>query len=237
MHVFEIVSPGYALRYDNPEPANSNRIILEMMKSQFKYAVIALNLLEIENQKSEEEQALRQELEPKYARVEGENSYEELLDAKRKTEIELKRHQWSLGKVPLDYREHVKHIYGHAYIYALDSFSKLLDKLCDRSDAPSDIAVERGRFEVALPSLKEIRDSAHHIEDRGRKRGRKEKPIDTQILVIDVRTSDNEFSYTAENGSHPSIAVSFENTEMIESVLQHVINAFEWTGPPRVEVY
>ena len=237
MHVFEVAIPGYALRYDNPELPNSNRIILEMMGNQFRYAVIALNLFEIENQKSDEEQALRQELEQKYARVEGVYSYEELLDVKRKTEFELKRRQWSLGKVPLDYRERVKHIYGRAYIYALDSFSKLLDKLCDRSDVPSDIAIERDRLKTALPSLKGIRDSAHHIEDRGRKRDRREKPIDTHILMIDVRTGDNEFSNTVENGSHPSIAMSFENTEMIRSVLQNVINAFEWTGLPRVEVY
>ena len=139
--------------------------------------------------------------------------------------------------MPLDYRERVKHIYLHVYIYALDSFSKLLDKLCDRSDAPADIAIERRRLKTALPSLKAIRDSAHHIEDRGRKRGRREEPIDTHILTISVRTGDNELSYTAENGSHARIAASLENTEMIRSVLQNVIYAFEWAGPRRVEVY
>ena len=128
----------------------------------------------------------------------------------------------------------------------LDSFHKVLENLTKERDRPNALEGELTKFRTAFPHLKGIRDSAHHIEDRGLGRDRrgnplKLKPIDNGIvrapgggiLLLSV-LEGNKLWYTLEDGRHGELAVSHENMAIAAEVFQSVINAFRWRGRSRL---
>ena len=262
MHIFEIRFPGTSLDYPEEESRPLVHIILHLLEAQFTDAVIALNFFEREQARafdnlqeraqagvSEEEEELTQALEG-YRKELGDEAffqmYPAILDA---IELEMRKQRWESGwesgKVPQEYQTHLPFIFAHAYVYALDSFQKILKRLVHEPGVPHAVDEALERFKTAFPVLKGVRDSAHHIEDRGRGLDRHGKPLDLKplynriayapsggVLLLSILRGNN-LGYTLEDGSYGEIAVSRENTEEVAAIFQVVIDAFPWKGRPR----
>jgi hypothetical protein len=99
-------------------------------------------------------------------------------------------------------------------------------------------------FKDAFPGLKQVRDSAHHLEDRMRRQDRKgarftPKAIRTPGFYsveggLFVRNLDgNSLLFTGQDGGHYSVAITAESLRIGQSAIQRVIDTFEWSGPTR----
>jgi hypothetical protein len=156
-------------------------------------------------------------------------------------EYKLLEEQWNLDRVPDKYRWRVTSIFAHAYLYALDGFSKSFRALTNESDVSPLVLDEYSKFQAAFPNLTPVRDSSHHMEDRVRmldRRGKKISPKSNIILFGSILSGkQNELAYISEDGRNTTIEISSANVEIVRSIFQNLINCFEWEGVPRLEVY
>ncbi len=259
MHIFPITFPGTFLDYPEQEPRDRVRIILNLLETQFTDAVVALNFFEreqataLENLRergqagiSEEEEKLRQALEQESRKELGDQIfYQRYPDILHAIELEMKKQGWKWGEVPQEYQARLPFILAHAYVYALDSFQKILETLVPEPGVPPAVADALERFKTIFPVLQGIRDSAHHIEDRGRGLDRDGKPLDLKPVYKGIVHAPsggvlllsnlwgNKLGYTLGDGSHGEIAISPENTGEVGAIFQSVIDAFRWKGRTR----
>ncbi len=259
MHIFPITFPGTFLDYPEQESRDRVRIIPNLLETQFTGAVVALNFFEREQARvlenlrerdqagtSEEEEELRQALEQEFRNEHGDEVFfQRYPDILLAIELKMKKQRWESGKVPQEYQWRLPFIFAHAYVYALDSFQKILETLVPEPGVPPAVAEALERFKTAFPVLRGIRDSAHHIEDRGRGLDRQGRPLDLKpvyngivhapsggvLLLSNLR--GNKLGYTLGDGSHGEIAISPENTAEVAAIFQSVIDAFRWKGRPR----
>lgn len=195
----------------------------------------------------QEEERLRQTLEEKFREELGENDfYQKYLAVLHAIELEMRRRRWESGKMPREYESRLPFMYAHAYVYALDSFQKILEVLVREPGVPPAASEALEKFKTAFPVIRGIRDSAHHIEDRGRGVNRHGIPLELKplhggmvhapagavLLLSNLR--GNNLGYTVDDGSHREIAVSYENTAAVAEIFQSVIDAFQWKGRPRL---
>lgn len=242
--IFEITYPGDKIAIENHENVKEIKHMIRLMESQFRQAVIALNLFRTKNansirseqrtKKIDDQEMLRQKLNKKYQKQYEDNlTIQSRFKVQKKIEREILRHQWKTSKVPLEYEVDLLLIYAHAYVYALDGFAKILNKLKKINEKNSTrITNLYDMFVKNLPLLKGVRDSALHIENRGRRRDRHDKLIPTNLFVYRV-LSNNGLMYTTEKGNNAEIEINQKNTELVRQILQKVINSFDWTGLPR----
>lgn len=261
MHVFEIIFPGTFLDYPDGEWRGRIHRILHLLEMQFTDAVIALNLFEGEQRRligqlqgelqkeglqQLEEQQLRQKLEQKFLEELGEQRFFQMYPAiLHAIEVEMRRERLESGEMPHEYQSRIAFMYAHAYVYALDSFEKILHRLAEEPNVPPGIFEPLNRFRDAFPHLKGVRDSAHHIEDRGLGRDRYGRPLNLKpiddgiihapaggVLVLSV-LKGNKLQYTSAEGGVSEIGVKRDNMAVVAAIFQEVINAFRWSGRPR----
>ena len=94
-------------------------------------------------------------------------------------------------------------LYAKAFVYSLDAIEKLLCVLGRAPNAPAAIQGLLQEYGKYFGHLKHIRDSAIHVEDRGRCRTRKQARIKSNLLILGGFIGApvaNRFSYTGENG-------------------------------------
>jgi hypothetical protein len=133
------------------------------------------------------------------------------------------------GKIRLlSDRDNVKRqIYAKAFIYALDSISKLLLKL---EKSIGDIE-EKDRiiknYQAIFGGLKTIRDSLLHIEDRGLGQDKNHNQIDTTILLLGSFCNDC-YSISGYDGKHYYIEISIEMFERAKRLVQELVNSYSW---------
>ena len=97
-------------------------------------------------------------------------------------DLHVRRQEWAAGQMPEGYEQRLVFIHAHTVLYALDAVGKTLDRLAEMSDVPAQVAVARDLYRAALPDLVDVRDSAHHTEDRGRGRGKFNRPLTMQPI-------------------------------------------------------
>lgn len=260
VHVFEISFPGTFLDHADRDWIARIQTFLRLLEDQFTDAVVALNLFETEQARlldelhargqketDKEEEPFRHTLEQNILEEVGEEKFFRMYPViLHFIELEMRRQSRESGQMPHEYQRRLLWIYAHAYVYALDSFHKVLENLTKERDRPNTIEKELTKFRAAFPHLKGIRDSAHHLEDRGLGRDRRGNPLKLEpidngivrapgggVLLLSV-LEGNRLWYTLEDGSHGELAISHDNIAIAAEVFQSVINAFRWKGRPRL---
>lgn len=150
------------------------------------------------------------------------------------------RGMWADGRLPEQLMDRAQFIHAKSFIYAADTIGKLLSVLGRHPKVPAAIENASARFYDSLPTLKGLRDSAHHIEDRVRGKHRDKdlelKPVEEgggAALIIDMLTIvSGEFGTTMADGSYGKIAVTRDTLMTIRDQVQAVLDAFDWTGAP-----
>jgi hypothetical protein len=123
-------------------------------------------------------------------------------------------------------------LYAKAFVFALHGIEKLLQRLCHKSmHPPSGLQLLYRDYRSQFGHLKHIRDSAIHIEDRGRGVARDQKPIPVNILVLGSFI-EKRFTFTGEDGKHYEIEISDKTLLIARDILQKVIDVYTWIGLP-----
>ena len=126
------------------------------------------------------------------------------------------------------YIRRLNSIYGKAFVFALDGINKLLFKLCKNLSPPEPIKALKAEYKNYFGHLKHIRDSAIHIEDRGRGKKRNEEPLNTSIIILGS-FNDRKFGFTGEDGNHYEIAISSDTLHKAKVIIQKVFNSYTWS--------
>lgn len=259
-YVFEISFPGNRLDYTDREWAALIHEYLRLLEDQFTDAVVALNLFEAElagpinsprvkdqEESSTEEDQLRHSLERNLLDEMGSDAFFQMYPAiLHYIALEMRRHRWKSGQLPHEYQRRILGIYAHAFVYALDSFQKVLEQLVKEPAVPPGVDNELQMFKNALPHLKGVRDSAHHLENRGVGRDRNGNPLQLKpinnriirapaggVLVLNCLMGDRLW-YTKADGTLGEMKITRECIEKAGEIFQSVIKAFRWTGRPRL---
>lgn len=118
-------------------------------------------------------------------------------------------------------------IYAKAYVFALNGINNLLFKLCKYLRPPKQVEVFKAEYESRFGHLKYIRDSAIHIEDRGRGKTRNEVPLNARFIVLGG-FANNCFTFTGEDGKQYEIEICQATLLSAKEIIQNVINAYTW---------
>jgi hypothetical protein len=155
----------------------------------------------------------------------------------------------SLDEMPRDYAFRLTFIHAHTVLYGLDGVEKTLGILAREQPAlPSEVSEAHAEMLRRLPTVKLVRDSAHHLEDRARGLGRREqplsmKPVNTEIfdapegaLILNTLLND-KLGFTGSDGEFHEIKISAASIHVAREAVQKVIDALAWRGPSKIFPY
>jgi hypothetical protein len=158
-------------------------------------------------------------------------------------DLQVRREEWAAGRLPDSYERRFPFIYAHAVVYALDAIGKTLKGLTSMG-LPTGVTDAWNAYKSALPRLVDVRDSAHHIEDRARGLDRRGNPLVLHPVnngmvsapngaLILSQLSGNMLGYTASDGHFREVEISTASVAAAQSAIQQVLDALTWRGPAR----
>lgn len=255
MFVFELLIPGTWLSSADRDWSWLIQNQLEMLTSQFFAANLALNLFagatqsrpSFASRESWERDAQRRSEISRAVESElggwGSADWETVhLESERR----FKREKWSSGGVPREFEHNIPFLYARAFLYALDSFDKILGVLARHPGVPPCVADLHAQIEVHFPHLRGVRNTSQHIEDRGRGLGAGRnpqplhlKPIDNNMIkapggaLVLNSLNGNRYGSTMADGHFGEVEVSPQSVEHLHRILVGVLESFQWHGPRR----
>jgi len=140
----------------------------------------------------------------------------------------IDNYQEFMGREHSQYERCLNNLYAKGFVFALDGIYKLLYRLCQYLNPPPAVLLQRDKYIERFGHLKHIRDSAIHIEDRGRGVTRTQNPINTNFLVIGSFI-ERRFSFTGEDGINYEVEISATTLKDAKAIIQEVINAYSWS--------
>lgn len=255
MYVFEIVTPGTWLDYDDKDWSWRIENQLRSLESQFFEANAALNLFvnaqsirpqfadrdkweRDSHRRFEIQRAVEQERGDSMSRVQWDEIHFE-------AEVRFKREKWLNGDVPREFERTLPFIYARAFLYALDSFDKILGVLSKEANVPEQVAKFHAQIAEVFPHLRGVRNTAQHLEDRARGLGAGKNPLDLKpvtnnlihapgggVLVLNC-LNGSRYGSTMSDGHYGEIDVSPESMQRLQKILEGVLQSFRWHGSRR----
>lgn len=236
---------------------------LQLMQSALNEAAVALHLFqhardadlgepgapEAWEAERAERQVIEQELRVAHPTAHQGNDgwweYEEKL--RELVQQEVKHRAWQSGRWPRSYQHALPFLHAKTFLYSLDAIAKALQVLVDQPWAPAGIETIGGAWTAAFPHLQEVRNTSHHQEDRVRHLGKNGKPLDLKpvdnglisapeggVLVLNS-LNGNRYGCTMSDGHYGEVDVSNESLLLVATLLQRVLDTFDWRGPARYE--
>jgi hypothetical protein len=246
VHIAEIIYPGTWLDLPDHELSFELESMLRHLDDRVSEAAISLTMFESSRgersnprEEWERDSQLRNEIDRELREEHGTDYFHHFdalrLEAERRT---LAR-KAARGIVPRSYSHKVPFMHAHSFVYALDSFAKFLDEICDYDVVPESVRQIRDELNLRVPMVRKIRNSALHIEDRSR---RYASPADKQKgkrMVVDgflglSNLEGNLLCYTIDDGSYQKIAITPDTLTVMTETLNRVLAAMPWKGPPHV---
>ena len=138
---------------------------------------------------------------------------------------EERREAWH--GVPPELFIKMPNMHARSFIYALDTFQKSLKLLAARPSASGELVNCTTDFKQAFPDLIDVRDSAHHAEDRVRGLRFKKEIEMSGSLYIDV-LQGRQYTNTLGDGRIGSVEVSASKMEQLQEIFQRILDSFTW---------
>ncbi|GAA1672772.1 hypothetical protein GCM10010977_18130 [Citricoccus zhacaiensis] len=255
MYIVPLKYPGTRLELEPRELGRDVDSLLRNLSSGIAEAAIALGWFETERQRPTDLQAeweqsmeFRRKANQTVRELNGGDLAARDWDAERAEADEIAlRLSAESGVLPSAYRHQITFIHARTYLYSLDSIAKSLGTLSTMPGMPAGVTTALADWEAAFPSVKAIRDSAHHMEDRARSLGRKGKPLELKpidngavyapgggVLILNS-LNGSRFGTTTASGDFEEVDVTPMSLESARHVVQATIDAFTWRGPSRLE--
>ena len=152
----------------------------------------------------------------------------------------------AVGEMPRDYAFRLPFIHAHTVVYGLDGVEKTLGVLAREQPAlPPGVSEAHAVMLRQLPTVKPVRDSAHHLEDRVRGLGRNGQPLPTQPTNTDLFNApegalllgslfNNKLGFTGSDGAFHEVEICAATIHIAREAVQQVLDALTWEGPPRI---
>lgn len=257
MYVFPLRHPGTWLRGLDSDLAHSTQSLLDVLERHLADAAVGLAMFEEararpwtmpdrDDARYARRRAIEESLEATLSpELSPEERWQRQGDIRDEAEFALKREEWAAGRVPDAYVSRLDFVHAHTVLYALDGVSKGLAALAGTPGLPAPVAAASAAFDDALPSLVEIRNSAHHAEDRARRRNKRGGPIDLKpvsnstieapgggVLILSS-LNNNRLGYTLSSGHYEEVEISANSVAAAQTTIQQAFDGFTWEGPPR----
>ncbi len=245
MFIAEIIYPGTWLDIPDRDLSSELEGMLRYLEDNVAEAAIALTMFETSRAQRSDPRAdwerdakLRQEIDEQLRVEAGDDYYKKHDEFRLELERRCLKRKAQLGIAPRGYVHKIPFIHAHTFVYAVDSFGKFLDELCEYAEVPEGVRAARESFDKELPMVRKIRNSALHREDRTRryastgdkKRGKK---MDIGFLGLS-NLEGNLLCYTIDDGSYQKIAISHETLGLLAFTCNKAFAALPWKGPSRV---
>lgn len=247
MYVAEIICPGTWLKLPDPQIKREVEIMLSNMKDRVAEAAITLTMFEKayseqflgSNDEWDRDRKIRSEVSELVRQEAGELYAQEHKCYSLECDRRVLKRNIELGIMPRSYGQKIPFIHAHSFIYAVDSFAKFFEELCNYPNLPGAVTALRDSFDAELPTVRKIRNSAMHIEDRSRgygTPGEKRKGIRMQVegFLGMGNLEENQLGYTIDDGAYQRVAISVDTLDTMTRILNQLLNLFEWEGSPRV---
>lgn len=114
-------------------------------------------------------------------------------------------------------------IYAKSFVYALDAATQLVLVIQKQKQLPAMADNHCTRFLSQFGELRNLRNSLHHIEDRLRGFGLKDKPIPTSLLVLGCFRNNKYFGATTSDGRYVEIEISDSVLMQAYSIIEDLI--------------
>jgi hypothetical protein len=162
---------------------------------------------------------------------------------------EVLREKWAAGELPDELKSQLAFLHAQTFVAALAQVERAFGKLAkmDLGGAEVEVRAACDGYEAAVPSLKAVRDSVEHAEDRRRglnRHGQKMTlaPITNTwidapgggVLVAGALRGTN-LAWTVDDGSYREVEVSDATIESARAAVQRALDALPWEehGYPR----
>ena len=258
MYIFELTKPGVWLDgFADTDEQREVESLLHLLTTCVNDAAVSLWLFESAQgaQAAAEDPAAKWEADREResriqatlerelpANLSPEDRFAASVRVRDEARIQARREGWANGEVPRSYVNRVPFVHAKSCLYALDTLHKALKLLSQKASAPSGVRSSLQAFEAAFPSLRDVRNSAHHVEDRIQGK-HYDKTISLQpivnpaisalaggVLVVDL-LSGNRYGGTLADGSFGEVEVSQTSVATATRVAQDVLNSYRWRGP------
>jgi len=121
------------------------------------------------------------------------------------------------------YSRCLNNIYAKAFVFALDGINKLIQHLQPKEQ----IEALKAEYESRFGHLKHIRDSAIHLEDRGRGKDRHQEKLNTSIIILGC-FAERRFTFTGEDGRQYEIEISQSTLLLAKEILTKILDTYKW---------
>lgn len=253
LYVFEIIKPGTYLVGMDKDDAWLIIGQLDLIIMQFHEANIALNCFISASEWRddggnravvEEDMRRRPAIYEQVLREMEDNPNVSSEDIDFEASARFEKERWQRTGGPNAFKHMLPFIYAKTFLFALDGIDRFLELLSKdiAKGVPKEVADWHGEFVRCFPQLREVRNSAHHSEDRSRgiRRGTKEldlKPIiDGPIhaphggaLLMNC-LNGSRYGATMADGHYGEVDVSVESMRQLQRILQGIFDSFAWTG-------
>lgn len=150
------------------------------------------------------------------------------------SERKLRARKYELGILPRSYLHQIPFTHAYTFVYAVDSFGKFLEELALYEGVPKLISNCLSEFNHLLPSVRKIRNSALHIEDRSRGYGTLGEKMETNGFLGLSNLEGNQLCYTIDDGTYLRVEISSNVLNILVKIMNDLILSFQWEGQPRV---
>jgi hypothetical protein len=246
MHIAEIIYPGTWLDLSDGDVSFELEMMLGNLEDRVAEAAIGLSMFEASHnertdprQEQERDAEIRQEIDNQLRIEAGEQCHQDFDSYWLEAERRLLKRKAELGIVPRAYSYKIPFIHAHSFVYAVDSFGKFLDELCDYDIIPEAVKSICDEFNARMPMVRKIRNSALHLEDRSRRYAsaqdkKKGQRMEVYGFLGLSNLEGDHLCYTIDDGSYQKIAISHETLSVMVETLNKVLSAMPWKGPPHV---
>jgi len=246
MYIIELNYPGTRLVFEGEDCKREIESMLHSIEGVVTEAAISLSMFESSRSlrpdfsaEWERDSELRRQIDEDIRNEAGELYYQEFDKYRHQSEIRLRRKKAELGILPRSYTHKIPFIHAHTFVYAVDSFGKFLEELVVYENIPSGVQVSLNEFNRLLPSVRKVRNSALHIEDRSRgygswKEKKQGKKMQTNGFLGLSNLEDNFLCYTIDDGSYQKIEISVSVLNILVDIANYLFSSFDWDGSPRL---
>jgi hypothetical protein len=247
MYIIELNYPGTWLQFEDQNFKSEIEGMLRSLEGITTEAAISLSMYDQANsaprdrrQEMEHDRELRQEIDNRLRDEAGDDYYQKFDKYRLISEKKLRVKKAELGIMPSSYLHKIPFIHAHTFVYAVDSFGKFLEELVQYDNIPESVQNCLDEFNRLLPSVRKIRNSALHIEDRSRGYGtlnnkKKGKKMETKGFLGLSNLEGNNLCYTIDDGTYQKVEISVGVLDVLVQIMNHLLASFQWKGSPRIE--
>jgi hypothetical protein len=241
MTIYEILYPGTSIEMDEAEGERRVHDCLDLIETKFTEASIALFLFQRARQNAafvlealdrrDSGVSIRAPANAQFCGSSALPTEWNLLCVQMP--LEEDRRKWQSGEHPHSYVWQMPFMFARLFLFAVHDIQKGFHGIAESPGAPTSTLDLRKRFDQQFPMLRALRDSSAHIDERFRGEARGQRIVPADRVVWAEYLKGSRLVGTTADGRQAEIEVSEGTMLVVQELLQELVNAFSWSGPPR----